>query len=231
MQSEGYVNKVTVATHGDRIPLSGPCASGDHHHVWILAPDGKNALGPGLSKINMAASLPLSVIGATDVDPSQSVWRPRPAPAAVVGGIGVGHTNTNERKAMVAVMEEPTVMGKPCMRKMRTREAATCEPDPAACETHASGTHAAAHATKMHSTSTPMHAATTMTTTAATMAATATASEHGRRKRKRRDHRTRCEALKELVVNPNLRVELQRPIQSQKRRPSADPNDPVFSNE
>ena len=84
---------------------------------------------------------------------------------------------------MVAVMEEPAVMGKPCMRKTRTREAATCEPDPAACEadpaaceTHASGTHAAAHATKMHSTSTPMHAATTMT---ATMAATATASEHG----------------------------------------------------
>jgi hypothetical protein len=50
MQSEGHVNKVTVATHGDRIPLSGPCASGDHHHVWILAPDGKNALGPGLTR-------------------------------------------------------------------------------------------------------------------------------------------------------------------------------------
>ncbi len=188
MQSEGYVNKVTVATHGDRIPLSGPCASGDHHHVWILAPDGKNALGPGLSKINMAASLPQSrcasviAVGATDVDPSQSVWRPRPAPAAVVGGVGVGHTN--EREAMVAVMEESAVMGKPCVRKTRTREAATSEPDPtaseadaAACETHAAGTHAAAHATKMHSTSTPMHAATTMT--AAAMAATATASEHG----------------------------------------------------
>ncbi len=191
MQSEGYVNKVTVATHGDRIPLSGPCASGDHHHVWILAPDGKNALGPGLSKINMAASLPQSrcasviAVGATDVDPSQSVWRPRPAPAAVVGGVGVGHTN--EREAMVAVMEESAVMGKPCMRKTRTREAATCEPDPtaseadaAACETHAAGTHAAAHATNMHSASTSMHAATT-TMTAAAMAATttATASEHG----------------------------------------------------
>ena len=115
---------------------------------------------------------------------------------------------------MMAVMEESAVMGKSCMRKTRTGEAATCEPDPAAseadaaaCETHAAGTHAAAHATKMHSTSTPMHAATTMTATAATVAATATAtaSEHGRRKRKRRDHRTRCEALKELVVHPNLR--------------------------
>jgi len=190
IQSEGYVNKVTVATYGDQIPFSGPCASGDHHHVWILAPDGKNALGPGLSKINMAASLPQSrcasviAVGAADVDPSQPVWRPRSAPAAVVGGIGVGHTNTNERKAMVAVMEEPAVMGKSCMRKTRTREAATCEPqgaaseaDAAACETHAADTHAAAHATKMHSTSTPMHAATTMT--AAAMAATATASEHG----------------------------------------------------
>jgi hypothetical protein len=37
MQSEGYVNKVTVATHWDRTPFSGPCAGGDHHHVWILA--------------------------------------------------------------------------------------------------------------------------------------------------------------------------------------------------
>src|SRR6476661_3625607 len=145
----------------------------------------------------MAASLPQSVVAvvATDVDPLRSVGRPRPAPAAVVGGISVGHTNTNERKAMVAVMEESAVMGKPCMRKTRTHEAATCEPDPAAseadaaaCETHASGTHAAAHATKMHSASTSMHATTTatMATTTATMAATAaamatatTASEHG----------------------------------------------------
>jgi hypothetical protein len=192
IQSEGYVNKVTVATYGDQIPFSGPCASGDHHHVWILAPDGKNALGPGLSKINMAASLPQSrcasviAVGAADVDPSQPVWRPRSAPAAVVGGIGVGHTNTNERKAMMAVMEESAVMGKSCMRKTRTGEAATCEPDPAAseadaaaCETHAAGTHAAAHATKMHSTSTSMHAATTMTATAAMAAATTTAGEHG----------------------------------------------------
>jgi hypothetical protein len=87
---------------------------------------------------------------------------------------------------MVAVMEEPAVMDKPCMRKTRTREAATYEPDAAACETHAADTHAAAHATNthtaahaadMHSASVhphpPMHAA--------TMAATkpATASEHG----------------------------------------------------
>ena len=193
MQSEGYVNKVTVATHGDRIPLSGPCASGDHHHVWILAHGRHGRAGTRTHQINMATALPQSrcvsviAVAATDVDPSQSVWRPRPAPAAVVGGVGVRHAN--ERKAMVAVMEEPTVMGKPCMRKTRTREATTCEPDPAAseadaaaCETHAADTHAAAHATKMHSTSTPMHAATTMTATTMTataMAATATASEHG----------------------------------------------------
>src|SRR6267154_204323 len=116
----------------------------------------------------MAASLPQSVIA--------------------VGATDVGHTNTNEREAMVPVMEESAVMGKSCMRKTRTREAATCEPDPtaseadaAACETHAAGTHAAAHATKMHSASTSMHAATTTMTAAAAMAATttATASEHG----------------------------------------------------
>jgi len=70
---------------------------------------------------------------------------------------------------MVAMMEESAVMGKSCMCKTRTREAATCETDAAACETHAAGTHAAAHATEMHSTSVhpPMHAATTMTTAAA----------------------------------------------------------------
>jgi hypothetical protein len=85
---------------------------------------------------------------------------------------------------MVAMMEESAVMGKSCMRKTRTREAAaceaeavTCETDAAACETHAAGTHAAAHATEMHSTSVhpPMHAATTMTATMTTAAA----REHG----------------------------------------------------
>jgi hypothetical protein len=78
---------------------------------------------------------------------------------------------------MVAVMEEPAVMAKPCMRKMRTCEAATCETDAAACETHAAGAHAAAHATEVHSTSMhpPMHAAATM---ASTMTAAA-AREHG----------------------------------------------------
>jgi hypothetical protein len=81
---------------------------------------------------------------------------------------------------MVAVMEESAVMGKPCMRKMRTCEAATCETDAAACETHAAGTHAAAHATDMHSTSMhpPMHAAATMAATKTTMTAAA-AREHG----------------------------------------------------
>src|SRR5205823_8126878 len=107
-----------------------------------------------------------SVVVATDVDPSQPVWRPRPAPAAVVGSVGVGHAD--ERKAIVAVMEKSAVMRKPCMRKTRTREAAaceaeavTCETDAAACETHAAGMHAAARAAEMHSTSmhSPMHAA------------------------------------------------------------------------
>jgi len=155
---------------------------------------------------------------AADVDPSQSVWRPRPAPAAVVGGLGVGHTN--ERKAMVAVMEESAVMRKPGMRETRTGEAATCETDAAAseadaatCETHAAGTHAAAHATEMHSTSmhprhaaTTMHAATTTMTSAAAMTTAAAASERGWRKSKRHSHHTRGEAIKEPVVHPNSSV-------------------------
>src|SRR6185295_919584 len=181
MQSEGYVNKVTVATDGDRIPFSGSCACGDHHHVWILAHGRHGRAGTRTQEINMAAALPQSrcasvIAVVADVDPSRSVWRPRPAPAAIVGGVGVGHAN--ERKAMVAVMEESAVMGKPCMRKTRTREAAACETAAAACETHAAGTHAAAHATEMHSTSVhpPMHAATTTMTATMTTAAT---REHG----------------------------------------------------
>jgi hypothetical protein len=123
---------------------------------------------------------------------------------------------------MVAVMEESAVMRKPCMRKTRTREAATCESDAAACETraadthpathatdahaatHAADTHAAAHAADMHSTSMhpPMHAATTM---AAPMTAP-DASQRGWCKSKRCSHRTRGEAIKELVFHPNSSV-------------------------
>lgn len=114
---------------------------------------------------------------------------------------------------MVAVMEEPAVMRKPCMRKTRTREAATCETeavtcetDAAACETHAADTHAAAHAAEMYSTA--MHAAHAATAMAAApmTAAAAAASERGWRKRKRRSHRTRGEAIKELVFHPNPSV-------------------------
>jgi hypothetical protein len=99
---------------------------------------------------------------------------------------------------MVPVMEESAVMRKPCMRKMRTREAATCE-------THAAATHAAAHAAEMHSTAMhpAMHAATTMAATTMTAAA---ASERGWRKSERHSHRTRGEAIKELVFHPNSSV-------------------------
>jgi hypothetical protein len=120
---------------------------------------------------------------------------------------------------MVTVMEEPAVMRKACMRKTRTREAATCETDAvtgetdaAACETHAAGTHAAPHAAEMHSTSmhsASMHAAAAHTATtmaAAPMTAAAAASERGWRKSKRRSHHTRGEAIKELVFHPNSSV-------------------------
>jgi hypothetical protein len=115
---------------------------------------------------------------------------------------------------MVAVMEESAVMRKPCMRKMRSHKAATCETDAAACEAHAAGTHAAAHATEMHSTSVhpPMHATTTTKTTVTATAATKTtmtaaaASERGWRKSKRHSHHTRGEAIKELVFHPNPSV-------------------------
>jgi hypothetical protein len=117
----------------------------------------------------------------------------------------------------VAVMEKPAVMCKPCMRKTRTREAATCETEAvtretgaAACETHAAGTHAAAHAAEMHSAAmhpamhSAAHASTTMA--AAPMTAAAAASERGWRKSKRRSHHARSEPIKELVFHPNSSV-------------------------
>jgi hypothetical protein len=109
---------------------------------------------------------------------------------------------------MVPVMEESAVMRKPCMRKMRTREAATCETDAAACETHAAATHAAAHAAEMHSTSMhpAMHAAAPMAATTTTTMTAAAASERGWRKSERHSHRTRGEAIKELVFHPNSSV-------------------------
>jgi hypothetical protein len=145
---------------------------------------------------------------------------------------------------MVAVMEESAVMRKPCMRKTRTREAATCETEAvtcetgaAACETHAADTHAAAHAAKMHSTSmhpshaaTTMHAAATMTATTMTAAATAAASERGWRQSKRRSHHTRGEAIKEPVFHPNPPCRICRDRYGRKnRRQPADPNAPVIS--
>jgi hypothetical protein len=116
---------------------------------------------------------------------------------------------------MVTVMEEPAVMRKACMRKTRTREAATCETDAvtgetdaAACETHAAGTHAAPHAAEMHSTSMhpAMHTAAHATAAMAAPMTAAAASERGWRKSKRRSHHTRGEAIKELVFHPNSSV-------------------------
>src|SRR4051812_26779037 len=66
-------------------------------------------VAPATRRINMVAALYRSrcasvvVVIAADVDPLQSVGRPHSAPAAIVGGVGEGHTN--ERKAMEAVME------------------------------------------------------------------------------------------------------------------------------
>jgi hypothetical protein len=76
--------------------------------------------------------------------------------------------------------------------------------------------HLSAHAAEVHATAVPA-AATAMhtTTAAAAMAAAAAPRERGWRHGKRRDKRTRDEAIKELVVHPNSSVvELLRRIAS-----------------
>src|SRR5215216_413245 len=75
---------------------------------------------------------------------------------------------------------------------------------------HSAAAHAAAemHSTSMHSTSmhSPMHATTTMAATTTTTMTAAAASERGWRKCERHSHRTRSEAIKELVFHPNSSV-------------------------
>lgn len=119
------MNKVTAATRrtGSLFRKHPPVAT--ITMSGSLRTDGTDALGPGTTaealdvasathQFNKAAALPQSryasvvAVVATDVDPSQSVWRPRPAPAAVVGGVGEGRAN--ERKAMVAVMDKVAVV-------------------------------------------------------------------------------------------------------------------------
>src|ERR1700687_85335 len=157
-----------------------------------------SVVAPAPHQINMVAALhqsrcvrPLVAIVAADVDPLQPIWRPRSAPAAVVGGVGIGRAK--ERKAMEAVMEAmmgevvPVPEREPCrpvresgMRKGRSRETAAAEMPaakmgaaemraaPHAAEVHAATTHAASHAA-MHAAS---HAAAMPTATATTTAAT-----------------------------------------------------------
>ena len=55
------------------------------------------------------SSTALVAVVAADVDPLRSIGRPHPAPAAVVGGVGVVG-RAKERKTMEAVMEEVVVM-------------------------------------------------------------------------------------------------------------------------
>jgi hypothetical protein len=89
-----------------------------------------NAMGPGTTsnasgaapathQINIVevlhqsrcASVALVAVVAADVDPLQSISRPHPAPAVVVGGVGVGRAN--EGKAM----EEPVMEVVPVMER------------------------------------------------------------------------------------------------------------------
>src|SRR5450432_4090578 len=148
-----------------------------------------NASGaaPAPHRIKMAAALHRSrtasveTVVAADVDPLQSIWRPRPAPAAVVGGEGVGRAKEREATEVVMAPAEGREPGRESgMRKLRTGEVGAAE---------MRGAHAA-----------EVHAATTMH---ATTAAVAAAGERRRRQRNCRGQRPRDEATQEPVVHPN----------------------------
>ena len=117
--------------------------------------------------IDRQASVAIAI--AADVDPLQSIGRPHPAPAAVIGGVGVG--SAKERKAM-AVMEEAVMMergpenrGANPHAKSRGESAACAKrapakwpppkrmpppmPPPCIPPPHAAAMHAASHAAAM----------------------------------------------------------------------------------
>src|SRR5216684_3822134 len=158
-------------------PFAGKSSSDDHHDVSMVANqlcrrDGTRYHPPRQVSLENA----LVAVVAADIGPLQPVGRPHSAPAAVVGGVGVGRAK--EGKAMEAVMEESTVSEREpsSMRKVRARKMAASE------------MRAAAHGGEMHP--------------AAHAAATA-ARECRWRQSQRCTERTRDQATQELVVHPN----------------------------
>jgi hypothetical protein len=83
--------------------------AGSHTNVMVVTDRGQIPLWRKIPvpTITMSGSVALVAVVAADIDPLQSIGRPRSAPAAVVGGIGEGYAN--EREAMEAVMEERVV--------------------------------------------------------------------------------------------------------------------------
>src|SRR5713101_4332221 len=176
-------------------PFAGKSSSDDHHDVSMVANqlcrrDGTRYHPPRQVSLENA----LVAVVAADIGPLQPVGRPHSAPAAVVGGVGVGRAK--EGKAMEAVMEESAVSEREpsSMRKVRARKMAASEMRAAA---HGGEMHPASHAAGVHAAS---HAA--AMATAAAAAATA-ARECRWRQSKRRTERTRDQATQELVVHPN----------------------------
>src|SRR5713226_5330898 len=173
-------------------PFAGKSSSDDHHDVSMVANqlcrrDGTRYHPPRQVSLENA----LVAVVAADIGPLHPIGRPHSAPAAVVGGVGVGRAK--EGKAMEAVMEESTVSEREpsSMRKVRARKMAAGKMRAAA---HGGEMHPATHAAAMHAAS---HAA-AMATTAA-----ASARECRWRQSKRRTERTRDQATQELVVHPN----------------------------
>ncbi len=123
---------VTVAS-----PSSEDAGAGDHHDAWIVAHEPRRRGGTGAQALSrqlarssslwrytdrdatpVALVTVVTVVGA-DVDPLQSIWRPRPAPTAIVGGVGEGRAN--ERKAIEAVMDEASPVMEPDILRTRAR--------------------------------------------------------------------------------------------------------------
>ena len=141
-------------------------------------------------------SAALVVVISADIDPSPSIRRPHPAPAAIVGGVGQ-RRSACERKAMEAVMEavpEREPWGREAMLLRRRRSRKTIAAEMRTCG-EAAYMRASTHAADMASCHAATHAA-----------ATAVASERRGRSSKRGAKCGCHRAPENLVAHPNYSV-------------------------
>src|SRR5262245_32332566 len=86
-------------------PRATPTRGARYNHQRVSVSLATRQIGmAAVSTQDGSAGLVAVAVAAANIDPLQSIWCPHPAPATVVGGVGVRHADKS--KAVEAVMEE-----------------------------------------------------------------------------------------------------------------------------